>query len=64
MIPFQILNGVFQANSVTGHLQLVDASGSLDCVLQNSEESQTAFSDTSYIGKNLKWQQYCVVHVI
>ncbi|XP_032906203.1 CST complex subunit CTC1 isoform X3 [Amblyraja radiata] len=59
--PQMILNGVFQANSVTGHLQLVDASGSLDCVLQNSEESQTAFSDTSYIGCLVQLQKYRVV---
>ncbi|XP_051896225.1 CST complex subunit CTC1-like [Pristis pectinata] len=59
--PQMILNGVFQANSVTGCLQLVDASGSLDCVVQNSEVNQTAFSDTSYIGCLVQLQRYQLV---
>ncbi|XP_059808909.1 CST complex subunit CTC1 isoform X1 [Hypanus sabinus] len=59
--PQMILNGVFQANSVTGYLQLVDASGSLDCVVQNSAVSQTAFCDTSYIGCLVQLQKYQVV---
>ncbi|XP_062922186.1 CST complex subunit CTC1 isoform X1 [Mobula hypostoma] len=59
--PQMILNGVFQANSATGHLQLVDASGSLDCVVQNSAVNQTAFCDTSYIGCLVQLQKYQVV---
>ncbi|XP_067874202.1 CST complex subunit CTC1 isoform X2 [Heterodontus francisci] len=60
--PLMILNGVFQANSRTGCLQLMDTSGALDCVVQNSEEvNQIAFSDTSYIGCLVQLQKYQLV---
>ncbi|XP_067827483.1 CST complex subunit CTC1 isoform X2 [Heptranchias perlo] len=60
--PQMILSGVFQANSTTGCLQLLDTSGALDCVVQNSDEvNQIAFSDTSYIGCLVQLQKYQLV---
>uniref|UniRef100_UPI00398E54F0 CST complex subunit CTC1 n=1 Tax=Pristiophorus japonicus TaxID=55135 RepID=UPI00398E54F0 len=60
--PQMILNGVFQANSRTGCLQLQDSFGVLDCVVQNSDEvKQIAFSDTSYLGCLVQLQKYQLV---
>ncbi|XP_078097410.1 CST complex subunit CTC1 [Mustelus asterias] len=60
--PQMILCGIFQANSRTGCLQLLDTSGALDCCVQNSNEvNQVAFSDTSYIGCLVQLQKYQLV---
>ncbi|XP_048419052.2 CST complex subunit CTC1 isoform X2 [Stegostoma tigrinum] len=60
--PQMILHGIFQANSRTGHLQLLDASGTLDCVVQNPNEvNQIAFSDTSYLDCLVQLQKYQLV---
>ncbi|XP_072326613.1 CST complex subunit CTC1 isoform X2 [Scyliorhinus torazame] len=60
--PQMILTGVFQANSKTGCLQLLDTSGALDCIVHNSDEvNQVAFSDTSYIGCLVQLQKYQLV---
>ncbi|XP_048471744.1 CST complex subunit CTC1 isoform X2 [Rhincodon typus] len=60
--PQMILHGVFQANSRTGHLQLLDTSGTLDCVVQNlNEVNQIAFSDTSYLDCLVQLRKYQLV---
>ncbi|GCC34377.1 hypothetical protein chiPu_0012850 [Chiloscyllium punctatum] len=57
-----ILHGIFQANYRTGRLQLLDTSGTLDCVvLASNEVNQIAFSDTSYLDCLVQLQKYQLV---
>ncbi|XP_072421307.1 CST complex subunit CTC1 [Chiloscyllium punctatum] len=60
--PQMILHGIFQANYRTGRLQLLDTSGTLDCVvLASNEVNQIAFSDTSYLDCLVQLQKYQLV---
>eukprot|EP00062_Callorhinchus_milii_P022115 gi/632979559/ref/XP_007906538.1/ PREDICTED: CST complex subunit CTC1 isoform X2 [Callorhinchus milii] len=60
--PQMILVGVLLANSVTGHLQLKDTSGSLDCVVQNfNKMEQSAFCETSLLDCLVQLEKYQLV---